>query len=146
MSQENINAVHRLFEEAWNKRNIGAVDHILKFDYRRHDPSTPDMGIGSENYKRIVELYTSAFPDLQLTIEDIVDSGDKLAVRWTAIGTHEGPLNEIAPTRKKVSIRGMSIFLFEDGMVQEEWLNWDALGMLQQFGVVPQTFKTAKAA
>lgn len=146
MSQDNVTAVRRLFDEVWNKRNVAAVDQILRFDYRHHDPSTPDLGIGSENYKRIMALYTRAFPDLQLTIDDIVDSGEKVAVRWTATGTHEGELNEIAPTRKKVSIAGISILLFEDGKVAEEWVNWDALGMLQEFGVVPRSFKTAKAA
>jgi steroid delta-isomerase-like uncharacterized protein len=145
MSQENINVVRRLFD-VWNNKKTGDIDQLLTSDCRHHDPSSPEMGSGPQNYKKLIALYTTAFPDVRLTIEDIVDAGNKVAVRWSCTGTHQGPLNDITPTRKKIQITGTSTFLLDDEKIAEEWVNWDALGMLQQLGVVSQSMGTARAA
>jgi steroid delta-isomerase-like uncharacterized protein len=78
-----------------------------------------------------------AFPDTQFTIDDMVAEGDRVAMRWTAIGTHNGDLDGMAPSGKPISVSGVSIDRIVDGKIVEEWSAWDALGMMQQIGVIP---------
>jgi len=63
--------------------------------------------------------------------------GDHVATRWTGRGTHTGEIAGIAPTGKDVTVSGITVSRFEDGLVVEEWTTWDTLGMLVQIGAVP---------
>jgi steroid delta-isomerase-like uncharacterized protein len=143
LSEGNKNVVRRLFGEVWSKNNTTLVDELLAPTYSHHDASTPDVGPGPEGYKKIVATYRGAFPDLRFTCDDLVAEGEKVTARWTCRGTHKGDLNGIKPTGREVTISGISICDFAGGKVAEEWVNWDALGMLQQLGVVPQLAKAA---
>ncbi len=82
-------------------------------------------------------MYRSAFPDLQATVEDQVAEGDKVASRFTFRGTHRGELAGIPPTGNQVEVTGIVISRIEGGKGAEDWSNYDALGMMQQLGVVP---------
>ena len=72
MSEANKNVVRRLFEEVWNKGNLPVADELFASTYAHHDPSTPDVGRGPESEKKRATLYRTAFPDLRLTIEDLI--------------------------------------------------------------------------
>lgn len=143
MSEGNKNAVRRVFDEVWNKKNLPVADELFATNYTHHDPSTPDAGHGPESEKKRVTLYHNAFPDLRLTPEDIIAEGEMVMARWTCRGTHKGDLGGIAPTGKPMAISGVSICRFANGKIVEGWINWDALGMMQQLGVVPQLAKAA---
>jgi steroid delta-isomerase-like uncharacterized protein len=146
MSEGNKTIVRRLFEELWNKGHLPAADELIAATYSHHDASTPDSGRGPESEKKRVTLYRTAFPDLRLTIEDIIAEGDSVVARWSGKGTHKGDLNGIAPTEKQFSISGVTIARFAGGKMTEGWINWDALGLMQQLGVIPELFKTKAAA
>lgn len=135
MSAENKAVVRRLFEEVWEKGNLAVADEIFAADYVHHDPSTPDFGRGPEGEKKRATLYRTAFPDLRLTIDDMIAEGDTVVTRWTARGTHKGELRGIAPTGKPVTVTGISVARFSGGKAAEQWVNWDALGMFAQLGV-----------
>jgi predicted ester cyclase len=77
----------------------------------------------------------TAFPDLKADLAVMVADEDSIAFAYTLSGTHKGPLMGIPPTGKKVSIRGMQLSKFRDGMMVERWGSSDQLGMLQQLGV-----------
>jgi steroid delta-isomerase-like uncharacterized protein len=145
MSEVNKNVVRRLFEEVWNKGNLGVTDELFAPNYAHHDSSTPDVGRGPESEKKRATLYRTAFPDLRLTIEDIIAEGETVMARWSCRGTHKGDLSGIAPTGKQFAISGISIARIANGKMAEGWVNWDALGLMQQLGVVPELGK-AKAA
>jgi predicted ester cyclase len=66
--------------------------------------------------------------------------------RWSCRGTHKGDLSGIAPTGKQITILGVSIARFTNGKMVEGWVNWDALGLMQQLGVVPELARTKAAA
>lgn len=138
MSEGNKNAVRRLFEEVWNKGNLQVADELFSSSYVHHDASTPDVGRGPDSEKKRATLYRNAFPDFRLTIEDTLAEGETIVVRWSCRGTHKGDLNGIAPTGKQFSISGTSIARFTNGKMVEGWINWDALGLMQQLGVVPE--------
>ncbi len=144
MSEANKNVVRRLFEEVWNNGNLPVADQLFAPNYVHHDPSTPDVGRGPESEKKRATLYRTAFPDLRLTAEDIIAEGETVVARWSCRGTHKGDLSGIAPTGKQFNISGITIVRLDNGKMVEGFVNWDALGLMQHLGVVPQLAK-AKA-
>jgi len=146
MSEGNKFVIRRSFEELWNKGNLSLADELYTPNYEHHDASSPDFGRGPESEKKRAALYRTAFPDLQLTIEDIIAEGQTVVARWSCRGTHKGDLSGIAPTGKQVTISGVSSARFTNGKMVEGWVNWDALGLMQQLGVVPELARTKAAA
>jgi len=146
MSETNKTVVRRLFEEVWNKGNLPVTDELFASNYAHHDSSTPDVGRGPESEKKRATLYRTAFPDLRLTIDDIIAEGETVMARWSCRGTHKGDLSGIAPTGKQFTISGISVARFTNGKMVEGWVNWDALGLMQQLGVVSELGKTKAAA
>ncbi len=146
MSEQNKNNVRRLFEEVWNKGNVAVADELIAPTYTHHDSSTPDVGRGPESEKKRATLYRNAFSDMRLTIEDLVADGETVVARWSCRGTHKGELNGIAPTGKQINITGISIARFTNGKMTEGFVNWDALGLMHQLGVVPELSKAKAVA
>ena len=146
MSEQNKAIVRRLFEELWNKGNLSLADQLFTPNYTHHDSSSPDFGHGPESERKRATLYRTAFPDLQLTIEDIIAEGETVMARWSCRGTHKGDLSGIAPTGKQFTISGVSIARLANGKLAEGWVNWDAQGLMQQLGIVPELAKTKAAA
>jgi steroid delta-isomerase-like uncharacterized protein len=137
MSAEEKKAiVRRLFEELWNQGKLDVADEIFATDYIFHEPVAGEVR-GPEGFKQFVSMYRIAFPDLQFRIEDQIAEGDKIVTRWTATGTHKGELMGISPTSVQVTVTGIGIARTDGGKIVEFWDNYDALGMLQQLGVVP---------
>ena len=122
------------------------TDELFTPNYANHDSSTPDLGRGPEREKKRATLYRTAFPDLRLTVEDIIAEGETVVARWSCRGTHKGDLNGIAPTGKHVNITGISIARFTNGKMSEGFVNWDALSLMQQLGVVPELGKARVVA
>jgi predicted ester cyclase len=79
----------------------------------------------------------TAFPDLKVTSEFELADGDKVVMRWTAAGTHNGELMGIPPTGKRVQMTGISISRVAGGKIVEEWNETDQMNLMQQLGVVP---------
>jgi steroid delta-isomerase-like uncharacterized protein len=137
MSEENKAVARRAFEDHFNAGNFDLAEEIFAADYVNHDPSLPDFGTGPEAANQVVRLYRNAFPDARITVEDQVAEGDRVVTRWSARGTHQGELLGVAPTGNQVEITGISISRIEDGKIAEDWINYDALGMMQQIGAIP---------
>jgi steroid delta-isomerase-like uncharacterized protein len=127
----------RYWEEVANKGNLDIVDEICAPDYVCHQA---DQDIrGPEGVKQFIFMLRAAFPDLHVTVEDVIAEGDKIVQRWTGHGTHQGELMGIPPTGNHVSVAGITISRFEDGKVSEEWEVYDMMGMMQQLGVIPSS-------
>jgi steroid delta-isomerase-like uncharacterized protein len=137
MSNANKSLCRRFFEDVWNNRNMAVIDELFADDFVRHAGSEPEFGAGPGSVRNLLNHYSSAFPDTRFTIEDIVAEGDKVVVRWTARGTHQGHLEDIPPSGKPVTVAGTSVVRIANGKMAEVWDNFDALGMLQQIGAVP---------
>jgi len=144
MSDSNKNAVRRLFDEVWNKGHQQVADELFAPTYTHHDSSTPDAGHGAEGEKKRVALYRNAFPDIRLDVEDLIAEGETVTARWTCRGTHKADFNGVAATGKQFTISGISVARFASGKMVEGWVNWDALGLMQQLGIV-QELGRAKA-
>lgn len=85
----------------------------------------------------MVRIFQNAFPDMKGAVEDVVAEGNKVAVRFSGTGTHQGEFFGIPPTGKPIKSTGINIFRIEDGKIVEHWNNADDLGVLQQLGVIP---------
>lgn len=146
MSDANKTLVRRLFDEVWNKGHQQVADELFAQNYNHHDSSTPDLGRGPDSEKKRVTLYRNAFPDIRFTVEDLIAEGESVTARWSCHGTHKGELNGIAPTGRQFTISGISVARFTNGKMIEGYVNWDALGMMQQLGVVAEVGKAKAAA
>ena len=138
MSEENKAIVRRQEEELFTQGNLDAADEIYAPNYVGHDPSNPEDIRGLEAAKQAAADYREAFPDLQVIIEDLIAEGDKVAARVRFSGTHQGELDGIAPTGRRVDCTGIVISRIEGGKIAEDWANFDDLGMMQQLGVIPK--------
>ena len=90
-----------------------------------------------EGYKQNLAMVFAAFPDLHLTIEDMIAEGDKVVTRFTIHGTHRGQFQGIPPTGKQFTATGIAISHLVNGSGIELRMEYDYLGMLQQLGVIP---------
>ncbi len=118
MSAQNKTLIQRV-TEAMNRQDWRALGEVMSTDLvesLRQDP------------------YPTAFPDYQITIDDLLVEGDKVASRWTITGTHFGEYMGIAPTKKRCTYSGISIDRIENEKVVESWTNWDEAGLLRQLG------------
>ncbi len=135
-AEDNKALIREIIEEVWNKGNLAAVDRYFAPDYVDHTPF-PGQGPGPEGYRQGVTAIRDAFPDLHLTLGDILGEGDKVAFRYTMDGTHQGGFMGIPPTGKPFSVEGMIIARIAEGKGVERWANLDTLSLMQQLGVIP---------
>ncbi|MBX3155335.1 MAG: ester cyclase [Deltaproteobacteria bacterium] len=137
MSEENKAVVRRAFEELFNRGDLSVADEVFAADFVGHDPALAQDMHGPEEFKHFVRMYRSAFPDLQLTIEDQISDRDEVVTRFTARGTHLGELNGIPPTGRKVVVSGISIDRMVGAKTVESWTSYDLMSMMEQLGVAP---------
>lgn len=134
MSAEENKAIARRFWEEQDRSN-GQSDVVLAPNFRNYIAGNPPQDL--QEFKQFAGMFWSAFPDLKHTIEDMVAEGDRVAVRLTARGTHQGDLMGIPPTGKHVVIPAISVLRIVGGRVAEQRAIFDQMGMMQQLGVIP---------
>ena len=128
------------FENFVNRKKSEVALRNFSEDFLDHDePSGPTSGPGAA--KRMIEGAYIKWPDLHVTVEDILAEGDKVMVRNTVFGTHRGEFMGIAPTGKQIQQRGFDLFRIAGGKVVEHWGEYDWFGLYQQLGVVPEIGK-----
>ena len=138
MSDENKAAARRVVERGFNEGRLEVIDEVVGQDFVGHDPVDPDDTVGIDGLKARIEAFREAFLDLEVSLEEVVADGDVVATRWVARGTHDGELMGMAATGRSTESHGMTIDRFEDAKLVESWDNWNALGLLQQIGALPE--------
>jgi steroid delta-isomerase-like uncharacterized protein len=134
--EENKVCMRRLYEEVFNQKNLAAIDDYFAPTVIDHSlpPGAPG---GIEGVRQTIAMFLSAFPDLHLTVEDLIAERDKVVARWTLRGTHQGASLGMPPTGKQFTMPGISVVRFDGGKSAEQWVVHDQLGMLQQLGLIP---------
>ena len=127
----------RFIEDVLNGLNLDLLPQFLTEDFSWHGPGGRNID-GIDGIREMIQGYLTAFPDLQMTIEQQVVEGDLITNRWRVKGTHDGPLEDFESTGKKIDITGLIISRFEGGKIAEEWEVFDELLMLQQIGAVQE--------
>lgn len=136
-AEENKAIVCRWVDEAYNPGNVGLMDELFAADFVNHDPANPQVR-DLEGLKQDVRTQQAGFPDRHTTIDELLADGDKVIKRFTFRGTQTGEWNGIPATGKQVTLQGIDILRIENGQITEIWWGYDALGVLQQLGVIPQ--------
>ena len=137
MSEQNKAVIRRLIDEVWNRRAFDVADELFAPEAIIYENGVALPGSGQAAVKELIGAICVAFPDIRITIDDMIATEDKVVLRWSSLGTHQGVIQGIAPTNRKVAANGIAIYRFADGKVVEEWMNTDQLGILKQLGVVP---------
>ena len=114
----------------WSSGELELLDEIVATEVTHHDPYDPHASEGLAGMKKTIEINRRAFPDLEITVEDQIAEGDRVATRWRASMTHQGELMGAPPSGKRTTITGITIDRFEDGEIVEAWRKMDTLGLL----------------
>jgi steroid delta-isomerase-like uncharacterized protein len=145
MSEENKALARRWFDDLFNAQNLAVADEIIAPDHVNYDPTLPDIPNGPEGEKYVVNVYRGAFPDAQITIEDQIAEADRVVTRWSGLGTHRMEFMGVAPTGNQVRVTGITINRIAGGKIAESWSQYDALGMMQQIGAIPEPGEQAES-
>jgi steroid delta-isomerase-like uncharacterized protein len=121
--EENKEVVRRLYG-GLNESDLDVFDELLDPDYVHR--SSPEYQFDRDGLKAaIINIIWKAFPDLRVTLEEVIAEGDKVVVRWTQRGTHLGPFLETPATGKRVEYSGINIFTVRSGKIVEDTPYWD---------------------
>ena len=133
---DNKGIVRRVIEESWSNGNMSVVDELVSSDFVDHDPPPNSDLHGPEGVKHVAQMFRSGFPDLKVNIEQLLEEGDKVAVRYTFTGTNTGNLLDIQPTNNRLNVASTDIYRVSNGKIAERWGGFDTLGLLEQLGIV----------
>ena len=138
MEIEKNRAIAQRFAQVWGKGELAIIDELASPTISVYYPTFPQVIKGGEAFKQQLTEFRSAFPDGDIRVEEQIAEGEKVVLRWSFSGTHQGQLKGIPATGKKVKWTGISIYRISDGKVSEERGEEDIFGLLRQLGVVPQ--------
>ncbi len=120
----------RWFREVWTDQGEAAVDAMMSSD--GHGWIEGGFVKSPAEFKAARQQLLAAFPDLAISIEDLIADGDKVAVRWTVEATHRGGGLGVAPTGRRVAFRGMTWLEWRNGKLARGWDSWNLGGLLQE--------------
>ena len=141
--EENKAAIRRMVVEVFNEGNLLLISEFYDSDFVWHSRGGVEIK-GHEGVKQFITAYRNAFPDLTVTINDLVGEGDKVVIYYTISGTHTGQLGNITPTGKKVSFEAFNIISFVDGKQVESWGWSQYFDLFQQLGIIPSIQELGK--
>jgi steroid delta-isomerase-like uncharacterized protein len=126
---ENKDLVLR-YLEAFNEGNLEAAVACFADDLVGHEPNRDPHG--RDGIRHSLAGFRNAFPDIRVTVEDLVAEGDRVVARWAFRGTQRGEVLGVAPTARQVMVTGMLFYRISEGAISEYWGSWDRMGLLQQ--------------
>jgi len=138
MAEEYESFVHRWFEQVWNRQREEAIDEMFAEDGIANGLNDAEGNPlrGPEVFKTLHRAFLSAYPDLQITVEDIIGEGDRIAARCTVRATHTGDGLGVSPTNQPIEFTGMTIVKINDGKITEAWNEFDFMKMYAQVGAL----------
>ncbi len=136
MSTEENKAVVRRWFEALNRGDLRAAFETIDPNIVDHEipPGSPP---GIEGVRQMFTTSFAAFPDMHITIDDMIAEGDRVVTRITARGTHQGEFMGMPPTGKQITLTSFDIVRVVGGKQVEHWGQMDMMGLMQQLGVMP---------
>jgi predicted ester cyclase len=137
MSAEENKAIALRASEIVNQKNPDLIEECYPPDFVWHGP---DQDIrGYEQAKQLSYTFLAAFPDAQITDEDVIAEGEKVVRRYTTHATHQGETELFGPpTGRQIELKGITIHRIEGGKIVEEWESYDNLSMMKQLGFAPE--------
>lgn len=138
-AQETRNkATFRRFDDAVNTGDVQliskTIDELVEPDVVLHT-ALPVEATGAQALKQLWAMLLRAFPDLHIANEDLLAEDDKIVIRNTVTGTHQGEYMGVAPTGKSVTYKEMFILRFANDRIVETWGIVDVLSQMRQLGI-----------
>ncbi len=133
-NEEEMKARVDTYLELWNEGNLSLCDELFSPEIVRHTVDISEDIIGIEAFKEYVTSFRIGFPDLNVTVDELIIKGDNVVGRWTFTGTNTGPFGELPPTGKKVKFSGVEVGHWADGKVIEQWQFYNQAAVLTQLG------------
>jgi predicted ester cyclase len=133
-TNENLETFRRLIELGFNEGKLDELDKLVAADFVEHQYLGES---GPHGIKSLISQLRAAFPDLEMSIEDAVSSGDKVWARLRCQGTHKGPLMGIPPTGRKIDTTALEVCRFSRGKLVEHWGVPDRFAAMSQLGILP---------
>ena len=140
MSTEQNKAIAaRWFSDIITQGQLDVADEIFAANHIAHDPHVAPDGWpnGPEGMKMVASVFGGGFSDWNITLEDQIAEGDRVATRWSSSATNTGPVMGMPATGKAVKVTGVNVTRFAEGKIAESWFNFDMLTLLQQVGAIP---------
>jgi steroid delta-isomerase-like uncharacterized protein len=134
-TEQNKTLVRRLFEEIVNQKKLDMVRELVGANYVNHNMPAPQSG--PEGLKQVLGPFFAAFPDMHVTLEQVIAEGDRVSTCGVMRGTHKGDFMGIPATGKQITISYIDIWRVENNKLVENWVQLDMLGLMQQLGVIP---------
>jgi len=131
--EHNAALVRRAVEEIWNRGEIDVADVLFAADYVNHAGLIPDLLRGPKAIKISLALYRTAFPDLQITVDELTAKRDTVLLRWTA---RRAPLASSTARATQGTLTGIIVSRCAGGQIVESWIHWDQAGVLDQLGLI----------
>lgn len=129
--RSNSDLVRAYYTSVWQGRDPARMPEFLAPDHvYRSARAAPIEGL--PKFQAWAQDYFRSVPDYELKLEDVFESGDKVAVRWVCWGSHKGPLFGLAATGRKFMLSGITIARCSGGKIQETWVERDSKGLFDQ--------------
>lgn len=135
--ESNVRAVRR-FWEGFNAHNLDVWDEVCAATFVNHDPSLPTPDADLATLKQTIHQLIDAFPDIESSEEDLIADSDAVVVRRSMRGSHRGEFVGIRASGRVVTFSGIWLARLNGGRLVEQWVSFDALGLLRQIGGVPE--------
>ena len=139
-TEDNKTLMRHFFEEVYTKKKLAALEEFITPNHIDHSAAAASLPVGPEGSRQAIGMMLTAFPDLHVTVEDMIAEGDKVVTRFTSHGTQKRAFMGIPPTGKQVTVSSIVIARIADGKIVEQWGLDDQMGMLQQLGLIPALF------
>ena len=133
----NKTVARRLAEEVFSQGNLRTFDEILAPDYVNHNMPVPGIPGTKDGFRQIVVATRQAFPDVHVTIQDMVAEGDSVVFRDTVQATSRGAFFGVPANGRRLAWTEIHFLRVRGGQIAEHWTNFDQLGILQQLGAIP---------
>ena len=104
-----------VFNEILSGGRLELIDEIVAPTFRLHSPTRPEPFEGPEEFRGFVTDLRRGFPDLRITIEQVISEGDYVSIRSRVAGTHLGTYRGIPPTGRKIGQTQLHMFRVADG-------------------------------
>jgi len=128
--------VRRLwYQQFWDEGRTDLAEELFIPEYKLHISGAPGP-VDREAIKGLVGFFRAAF-GFTHAVHEIVGENNTVAARWTVSGIHTGEFQGVAPTGNPVRVSGLTIYPFVGGKIQESWVVFDSMTLLQQIGAVP---------
>ena len=135
LDNENKTVVRRYYDEVLNQGNLDVLEELAVPDYVEHNP-LPGQSAGLPGLLQRAAMLSTAFRP-RFTLDDLIAEDDRVVVRWTNHGTHQGEFLGMPATGRSFAITGIDIHALRDSKLAEHWDVVDQLSLLQQLGMLP---------